>query len=389
MNTIRQTILLFCLFGTLSLHAQTADQFFFQGQQAYDLGQLAEAEIYFSRAVELSPGHLRAYFNRGLTLLEAGQFTAARRDFEFMVRAEPSDSESWLLLGDCLVALSEPDPALEVYGYSIDLYPTAAAYAARGKLHLSQHRTDQADHDFRAALNIEPNNPDALAGLGAVALVSNRAEAALDHFDQALRYLADDADIWYNRAQACVQLQQYRAAALDLKQALLLDDSSSDAYALLGLCELKKENIEAAILNARRARRMDKENGMAWYVLAEISRTEQDFEWALNHYDMALTAEPNNADFYYRRGEMAYNAGFLEAARLDWLRVSELEPDNALVAERLRDLQFALSEDTFQNDRARARFEESLSAAVPVTEETVHEELMSGSAEFQVNIFEQ
>lgn len=387
MNTVRQTILLFCLLSTPQIFAQNADQFFFQGQQAYDVGQLPEAELYFSRAIELSPGHLRAYFNRGLTRMEAGQTLAARQDFEFMVRAQPGDAESWLLLGDCLVALSEPDPAMEVYGYSIDLAPSAAAYVARGELHLSLNQADEADYDFRAALQLRTNDPDALAGLGVVSLLFNRPEEALDQFDRALRYLSTDAGLWYNRAQAGVQLEQYRAAALDLQEALRLDDSSSDVYALLALCELRKENTEAAILNARRARRLDKENGMAWYVLAEVSRTQEDTEWALNHYDMAIIAEPNNADFYYRRGELAYQAGFLEAARLDWLRVAELEPENGLVAERLRDLEFTLSEDAFQNDLARSRFEQSLSEA-PVKETTIREELMSATAEFQVDIFE-
>ena len=362
-----------CLFVSSGLSAQySANDHIFRAQQWMDIIQPGSAEAELTAALALNPNEQRAYFNRGLCRLDLDNVAGAREDFLRVVQLNPADAEAWLLLGDCYQFLLDYPQAEAAYNRSYQERPVAETLLARADLFLQSDRLRAAERDYRIILNTTPNHAGAHRGLGDLALLAADARRALQHYDRALRADARDASTWYNRAQANLQLQQKRAAATDLDRALEIAPDNADALALRALCRLESDSYRAET-DARRARRLDKENGMSWYCLALLERGRGNTKTALQHLDMSLLCEPNNSDFRYERGALAYNFGYYEAARLDWQQVLEQQPDHALAQERMQHLRGMLSD----------RLE--MANSVPVEME---QPLAGSSEEFVVDIFE-
>lgn len=363
------------LFGWNVATAQySANDHIFRAQQWMDAAQPAAATAELDAALQLNPQEPRAYFNRGLCLLELGNLPAAHADFTKIIQLVPEDAEAWMLLADVNAQLGELALAEAAYERSYQLYPRPAALLARAEFYLTNDRPAAADQDFRRVLQNNPNHPAAHRGLGDLAQLREDYPTALNHYDRALRHDATDVTTWYNRAQANLAQGYHRAAALDLDRAAELAPENADVFALRARCRVAS-NAYAAETDARRARRLDKENGTAWYVLALLERQRGDHAMAMNHLDMSLLCEPENAEFRYERGEIAYNLGYYEAARLDWNEVVNLQPDHALAAERLTALRHMLSD----------RMDMLGGAAVPMVPA---EELVSRGVDFVEDQFE-
>lgn len=83
---------------------------FDSGVVAFRAGNWRQAEAAFTRAAEVIPGWMDPVYNRGVTLLSAGQPEAAGRDLRRYLEANPGAPEFSAVL-DVLAATQQPAPA--------------------------------------------------------------------------------------------------------------------------------------------------------------------------------------------------------------------------------------------------------------------------------------
>ena len=95
-------------------------------------------------------------------------------ELEAFVRAEPSDVEALVALGDALLA---------------------------------EDRSGEAADRFKAALALDPNNVSALLGVGTILLAADRPDAAGPVFDRILAIAPDQPDALLYRAVARLRLE--------------------------------------------------------------------------------------------------------------------------------------------------------------------------------------
>jgi tetratricopeptide (TPR) repeat protein len=102
----------------------------------------------------------------------------------------------------------------------------AASYVNRGVIHLAIGNTASAVADDDAALQLQPNLPDALVNRGAAFQAQKRFADAIGDFDRALALSPRHPErVYYNRAMAHEDLGQLKAAYLDyLKASQLAPD---------------------------------------------------------------------------------------------------------------------------------------------------------------------
>jgi tetratricopeptide (TPR) repeat protein len=81
---------------------------------------------------------------------------------------------------------------------------------------------------------------------------------ALSCLDRALSLASDTsmADVWYNIGQVAIGIGDLGLAYQAFKIAISVDSSHAEAYANLGVLELRKGNIEAARSNFRNVQTM-------------------------------------------------------------------------------------------------------------------------------------
>ncbi len=125
-----------------------------------------------------------------------GSPEAQRREFRLAVMLD--DSLAWGHHG--LAVLAEADgrleAALEGYDRAIGLEPqTALFHARRGETLRRLHRFDEAEAALRRAIDLDPGDADAHAGLALLLELVGRPDAALEACEAAVAALADPSPV--------------------------------------------------------------------------------------------------------------------------------------------------------------------------------------------------
>jgi len=150
------------------------------GYVLYQEGERARAAEYFRRAVEQNSELASAQHNLGATLLAQGQPEQALPHLEAAIQLDPGHAPALLTLGDAYLAAGRRKQAAGVYQRAWSLAPTLLEARARwAALVLDQGRLDDARRAWLEIIEQQPNQPDALLGLGAAAWLEGRPAAAL------------------------------------------------------------------------------------------------------------------------------------------------------------------------------------------------------------------
>ncbi len=155
------------------------------------------------------------YFEKGLQLLEAGDFEGAIALFDNAVKLGLGDIAAiHVCRGEALTALGRMDAAIESISAALSIEPyLAAAYFARGNIRTEQREFDLAINDYTMAIHIEPD------------------------FDEA----------YYSRALAYEERKRYADAEADLTRTLDLNPNALAAYEARGRMRAAQFKFDDAI----------------------------------------------------------------------------------------------------------------------------------------------
>jgi tetratricopeptide (TPR) repeat protein len=214
------------------------------------------AIVFIAAAIFLAgcaPPGPRALLN-GKKLLERGDYAGAVAELKTAASLLPANAQAWNYYGVALQRDGQPDDAAKAYGraLSLDRDLTEAHYNL-GCLWLEQNKPDAAKNEFTAyalrrgndpagwlklgsaqlrlqdlasaeksfstALNLNPNNAEALNGLGLARVQRDRPREAAQFFAAAIRYHPDYAPAILNLATVAhehlrddkLALENYRA----------------------------------------------------------------------------------------------------------------------------------------------------------------------------------
>jgi tetratricopeptide (TPR) repeat protein len=160
-----------------------------RGLQAFELGQLPEADEALHAAWKLSPGNPTVLY--AFARLETAQqkMPEAERDYKAYLAVRPSDATAHYGLGYVYAALLNTEEAHREFETSIRLQPEQTeAYYQLGQIALDAHHDDEAKPLFEHVLTRDPNHAGALTGLGELAFRDkdySRAEQLLAHAEKS------------------------------------------------------------------------------------------------------------------------------------------------------------------------------------------------------------
>jgi tetratricopeptide (TPR) repeat protein len=86
-----------CLLRAVGMDMRSADAYYYLGVSAANKGQFADAERFFTRALELSPDHLGALRDSAFTYLAANEAPKAAEQIAHARELEPQDCELRML----------------------------------------------------------------------------------------------------------------------------------------------------------------------------------------------------------------------------------------------------------------------------------------------------
>jgi tetratricopeptide (TPR) repeat protein len=134
-----------------------AGHFTEQGIARFSAGDVDGAYADFNTAVELDPGCVKAWINRGSIRNQRGDYAGAAADFSVAIALDPQCASAYSNRGAVHLALWEFADALADFNRALALDPTnCKARLMRGYVWYHKRDLAASDADYRAAFTLDP-----------------------------------------------------------------------------------------------------------------------------------------------------------------------------------------------------------------------------------------
>ncbi len=224
-----------------------------RGDAEKALGRTAEAEHSYERAIHLQPGNWSAYNSLGKLHLQQARYDKAGDAFKRVTELSPDNSRAYFNLGAAFYFLQRPDDARAAFQRSIRLQPTGFAYSNLGTLEFS---------------------------------VGNYVASA-KAFEEAVKRIPDDYQLWFNLADAyrwTPGLRERAAKAYDRAialgtQALQINPRDAAVHATLARSFAKTGKLDDANREIQRALELDPRSPEILYraaIVAAVAGRKQE-----------------------------------------------------------------------------------------------------------------
>jgi len=207
------------------------------------------------------------------------------------------------------------------------------AYCLRGKAHAGLNMFKDALADYNYAIQLDPNNVEAIQNKGVLLMDNEKLEEALVEFNTAIQKNMTYLDAYMNRGKALLKLNRHALALEDLNKvikanptyvdALLLrasikrglddingalqdctkaideDENATEAYMIRANIRLALGNPGAAILDLNHALEIEDSNEFIFFQLGNTYFSASDFKNAIKFYSKAITFNNKDASFFF------------------------------------------------------------------------------------------
>lgn len=236
-------------------------------------GHRSAAVEYFTKAVNADPTDADYRFNLAVALFKNGDSVSAARQLREELQQRPSDGEAKTLLDAIGRGVTAPAPAyataqagsamfpvspiripqerikqnydetsyrqleLEIHNLTEqrlaakDPHSHAQYHVDRGRELIGQGHNEQAEAEFREAVNLDPNNAAAHAGLAKLLLVTGDNTNARTQAEASVR-IKPNVDALLVLAQIDMKESKTKSAADEVNRALSLEPANATALAL-------------------------------------------------------------------------------------------------------------------------------------------------------------
>jgi len=230
------------------LDSKSADTLILLGGLAENLKQPERAIDFYSKVPATSPMHRISELQLGLTLAQTGKVDEAREHLKSLLASDPKDIRSYLAYGSVLSDAKDYKAMAENYDKAVEILgPVAkrgdwAVYFQRGIAYERLKEWDQAEPNFKKALELNPEQPQVLNYLGYSWVDKNlNLDDAMDMIRRAVELRPNDGYIVDSLGWAHYRLGQFDEAVVELERAIELragdptiNDHLGDVYWRVG-----------------------------------------------------------------------------------------------------------------------------------------------------------
>jgi Flp pilus assembly protein TadD len=167
-------------------------------------------------------------------------------------------------------------------------------HLARAAELIHQDKVEQAEQEYRAALQLSPNDPDVLVPLSGDLENMERWDEAMQVARQALRADPNNDMAHVNLGIALGSTDDPAGAEAEFHEALRIDPKNDWAHYNLGVALVIKGDQEGAIAQYREALRLNPKNDSAHYGMGKRLEHKGDKRGALEEYHQAYMLVPQS-----------------------------------------------------------------------------------------------
>ena len=291
------------------------------------------AIVNLDKAIELHPGFVDAYYERGLAYTDTDEHDRAIADFDRAIELDPEYADAYYRRGKVHYFENDDDRAITDFNKAIELdsYYAAYAYYYLARIHTFEGDYDAAIADFDRAIGLKPDYARAYYERGFAYHINDEYAAAIADYDKAIELSPDYGDAYYYRGNAYALKGDFDAAISDYGKAIELNPERADAYHLRGEAYHFKDDYNEAIADFTSAIELDSYYvADSYYRRGEAYHFKDDHDKAIADFTAVIELNSDNvANAYYFRGEAYYFNDEYDRAIADFTAALELYPDDA------------------------------------------------------------
>ena len=275
---------------------------FQKAMEAFNDDDNCLAEESLEKELDEHPDNGYAYLYLAQIHLMKREYGKATGEVEMALRYIPKRDRSfratcYFKKAGILAKLDKLDEALVNFTESIRLDPEESIYyRERADIYYLEEKYDLADADFRAMLQLNPNQTSAWMGLGRSELARKHYDEAVDIFSDIITLYDDYSSAHSFRADAYFQLGKYMEAATDVVRAMEIDYDKKAFIIMVSLADSAFVQITSKL----KAQAVKDPNNAYWPYCLGISNEEvEHFETAIGFYERCNVLD-EDAAFYER-----------------------------------------------------------------------------------------
>jgi tetratricopeptide (TPR) repeat protein len=292
-----------------------------QGITNFEAGNYEQAIADYTKAIELNPEKAEAYLDRGYAYEQLGDYEQSIADYDRAIALDPQNAPAYYNRGVVFGKQANSQQAVANFTKAIELNydPLSWAYNDRGLIYRGLGDDDKALADFNTALELDPDYAGAYYNRANFYASHGDDEQAIADYSQALESNPSLVRAYMSRGSAYGRLGSYEQAVADYTKATDLDPNNADAFNNLAwtLAVDLGTDYQTALKHAQRAVELDP-SGATHDTLAMIYYKLEQYEQALEHYDLALSLDDENFYSYKGRGDVYLALDNQEAALADY-----------------------------------------------------------------------
>ena len=286
--------------------------------------RFADSDRYFQAALEVDPGDLSIRRNLAKNQWRLGEFKSAEANLQKVLRAQPADSESTLILGMVEENLQHFESALRLLNSVpglIKQHPESLVALARSYYQVKDPA--RARQTLRGLLS-DAAPAEALYVGGQTALEAEDFATAEDLFAAAKPGYPDPAKVSYYLALCRYRRGRFSECQQAVLDSLATSSPTRDLYTLLGWCYGGQNKIQDATLAFDRAVALDPGNESTFLDLGTVLLDHHQDELALALGKETATKFPDSSRAFMLRGTAEAGLGYLTDAMKSFARAAEL-----------------------------------------------------------------
>jgi tetratricopeptide (TPR) repeat protein len=198
-----------------------------------------------------------------------------------------------------------------------------------------------AEQLYYEILQHQPNQLDALRGLGSIHFQRGQLKEAIACFQKAASFYPGEAQVHNTLGVMLLESGQTQQAITHLQQAISLNPDDFTAYTNLGNALKTQGCLAEATLNYQKAIVLNSNDSFAHNNLGIVLHQQHQPEEAITHLRRAIALNPDYAEVYINLANILKAQGHLEEAAFNYRKAIEYDPGNAIP---YNNLGFALSE---------------------------------------------
>jgi len=281
-----------------------------RGDTYFRNGDLEQALLTFTRALEINPYYEIAWSGLGIVYLRMGELEAAEECFRTALAKNPEYARPHYDLGLMLENAGDYEGACAHFLKVLELRPDdTAAMNWAGVCYLERGMYDEARPYLLNAIAIDPDPMYPYFHLGRISFAQDKPEEALAYF-----YLAQERDAGVID-ELPLELQGPLSAAMDTTGVNTLQKQiESMAYGILGREYGFAKNDELALGYFAASIEVDPENAGAFFELGLFYLERGEYDRAIENYLEAIRLLPEPWEAYFDIGRAYFSQDKKEEA---------------------------------------------------------------------------